>query len=634
MATEELPKQSHHVLHMKHKSLRVLMILSAFLLSQPHLFAEETVDNTKHDPAEYLSNTLPVLYISTVDETPIVNTEDYIEGSYYLDANGCEGYESIGTVDEPLPLTIKGRGNASWRLPKKPYRLKLNAKASMLGMPKSKHWVLMAAYADWLAHGRDYLNFKISEKLGMPYTTRCAPCEVVLNGDYIGMYFLTEQIRIDKDRVNIKEQDDEETDSTKITGGWLLEIDNYQEESQIRFVDPKKPNQIMKVTYHNPEVLSNEQLNYLTDLINNVNESVNTDDKTSREWEKYIDIDAIARFYILLEAIDDQEGFSGSCWFSKERGDSTKLIWGPFWDSGSTLGNRNYYVEQQSLFYENEPSYAYNHWIGEIAKFPRFQVAIKKWWKKYRDEVFPTMQDEVDAYGQLTEAALASDFLRWDDASATQLWYYRQKYMTMLNNKRTFLISKWDVPADTINWATYYSDIDLALPEGVNAYVVSDINDDGIEASPVQYIPANVGVLLSGGEELTEFVASTHEGLRDDNVTPQTSSLLVGSTEAQVVNDGYVIHNNMFVLAPADTPIEPNQCYIPVNSDDNTPTTAYVYIKDDTHTSINGTLHDKTIKNVRYYNITGVMSDNPFLGVNIVVKEMNDGTIETSKIIR
>ena len=134
-------------------------------------------------------------------------------------------------------------------------------------MPKSKHWILLAAYADWLAHGRNYLAFKISEKMGMPYTPGCVPCEVVLNGDYIGMYFLTEQIRIAKERVNITEQDDEETDSTLITGGWLLEIDNYTETNQIRFTDPAKPNKTMKVTYHDPEELSDVQLNYLTNKV-------------------------------------------------------------------------------------------------------------------------------------------------------------------------------------------------------------------------------------------------------------------------------------------------------------------------------------------------------------------------------
>lgn len=57
--------------------------------------------------------------------------------------------------------------------------------------------------------------------------------EVVLNGEYIGLYFLTETIRIDKDRVDIYEQNDGETDPDLIKGGWLVEVDNYIDDCQI-----------------------------------------------------------------------------------------------------------------------------------------------------------------------------------------------------------------------------------------------------------------------------------------------------------------------------------------------------------------------------------------------------------------
>ncbi|MBR6489477.1 MAG: CotH kinase family protein, partial [Muribaculaceae bacterium] len=346
--------------------------------------------------------------------------------------------------------------NSSWTHPKKPYRLKLDKKAALLGMNKSKHWVLLAQYNDWMAHGRNYLLFKMSQKMGMPFTCGCIPCEVVLNGDYIGMYFITEQIRVDQNRVNITEQADGETDPEKITGGWLLEIDNYQEVNQIRFPDPKKNNKNIKITYHSPEDLSEEQLNYLTNLMHSVNDAVNTDDKTTTEWEKYIDMDALARFYVLEEVTDNLEAFSGSSWFYKDRGDSTKLIWGPHWDSGSCLGNRN--LNNCNFLYLDEAVYAVNHWIGEICKFPRFQVAIRSWWRKYRDEVFPTMQAEVDAYGELTEAALAADFLRWGDKSATQLAYYRRRFIRLLTNKYNFLASHWNDPEEGITLAELMTD--------------------------------------------------------------------------------------------------------------------------------------------------------------------------------
>ena len=87
----------------------LLKIIFPFLLlcSWLQVYADEEVDTVNHDPAEYLSNTLPVLYIHTVDETPITSKEVYVEGDY-LDANGCGDYESVGSAEEPLSIVDKG----------------------------------------------------------------------------------------------------------------------------------------------------------------------------------------------------------------------------------------------------------------------------------------------------------------------------------------------------------------------------------------------------------------------------------------------------------------------------------------------------------------------------------------------
>jgi hypothetical protein len=603
---------------------KLFVLLLSIMISLP-VCAENEVGMMKHDPAEYLSNTLPVLYINTVDEAPIVSKIEYVDGYYYLDANGCGDYVSVGSADAPLPLLIKGRGNSTWNFPKKPYRLKLDAKASLLGMPKSKHWVLYAGYNEWLAgHGKTYLCFKISEKLGMPYTPRIVPCEVVLNGDYIGMYFLTEQIRVAKERVDIIEQNNLETDSTLITGGWLLEIDNYNEEAQIRFKD-KGTGRTMRITYHSPEELSSEQLNYLTTLMNNVNVYVNTWNMSSREWEEYIDIDALARFYTLLEVIDDQEGFSGSCWFSKDRGEDTKLVWGPYWDTGSALGNRNQRINDLDFFYNDQDSSKRNRWIRNIVKFPRFQIAYRKWWEKYRDEVFPTMQAEVDAYGQLTEQALASDYLRWQDPSSTNIAYYRMKFMSALENKRNFLSSKWDVRLEGSLWSTYYSDTDLALPQGVMAYAVDRVDNGKMHAIEIGYVPSGQGVLLYSEINPDSISWAPYTGDKQE-----VFSLLAGSSESQLIDDGYILHNDVFVLVPGETKVPAHHCYIPFSSGPNSPTLINVSVNDFIAGDVNGdglvTSTDVTVLYNYFLNNDSTNLVNPDAN--------NDGVITSSDVTR
>ncbi len=143
---------------------------------------------------------------------PIVSKEEYVAGTYYIDALGLQGYESLGSEAKPLPLQIRGRGNYTWKdFDKKPYRLKFDKKASPLGMNKSKHFVLLAHADDNMCFLRNTVGFELSRQLGLAYTPEQRPVEVVLNGDYIGLYMLNENIRVDADRVNITEQADEET---------------------------------------------------------------------------------------------------------------------------------------------------------------------------------------------------------------------------------------------------------------------------------------------------------------------------------------------------------------------------------------------------------------------------------------
>ena len=91
------------------------------------------------------SGTLPVMYITTENQTPVTSKDYYLNATYYLDAKGIAGYDNIGSASAPLNMEIKGRGNYSWSgFDKKPYRIKLADKQALLGMNKSKHFTLLA----------------------------------------------------------------------------------------------------------------------------------------------------------------------------------------------------------------------------------------------------------------------------------------------------------------------------------------------------------------------------------------------------------------------------------------------------------------------------------------------------------
>ena len=370
-------------------------------------------------PMPSYSGTLPVLYINTEGYRDIVSKEkeDYMHADWWLDAMGIDGYESLGSSEEPLGMQIKGRGNATWtNMDKKPYRLKFDQKHPILGMPSNKHWTLLA-YADtWMGKMNDALPFEIGRRMGMAWNPLQEPVEVVLNGQYIGLYFLTEKIRVAKERVNIIEQTDNETDPDKISGGWLLEIDNYGEPESIKIIEGN--GQTIKFTSHSPEVMSDVQREYITTFLQATNSAIYCTDKSSREWEQYIDVDSLAIFYIVQEAVDNPEAFSGSCFMHKQRGDTTKLIFGPMWDCGSSFQRYSPSYQFNDFIYENLPNYCRAKWIGEIAKFPYFQERVRHHWKQFFEEVYPTMDAYIDEFAAKIEQACEYDYARWPQYSS------------------------------------------------------------------------------------------------------------------------------------------------------------------------------------------------------------------------
>lgn len=355
------------------------------------------------------SGTLPVLYITTENNTPVTSKDYYLNASYYLDAKGIAGYDNIGSAAVPLTMEIKGRGNYSWTgFNKKPYRLKLTDKQPLLGMVKSKHFNLLA-HADDAKDKKGYMRnaagFELSKMLGIAWTPDARPLEVVMNGDYIGLYFLTEHIRVDKDRVNIVEQENEETDAQKITGGWLVEIDNYDSDPHITIKEGGKTT--MWVTYKSPEVLSSEQETYLTQQIQLLDNLIYGDKNSDELWQ-YLDMDALARFYIVQEITDNYESFHGSCYLYKDMGDTEKWKFGPVWDFGSAFNrDKSQYLFQGDVWH--------NHWIPEICKFPAFMQHVQTIWKDFYanrfNDIFTFTADQLS----LLKTAAAVDAQRWPD---------------------------------------------------------------------------------------------------------------------------------------------------------------------------------------------------------------------------
>lgn len=182
------------------------------------------------------------------------------------------------------------------------------------------------------------------------------------------------------------------------------------------------------------------------------------------------------------------------------------------------------------------------------------------------------------------------------------------------------------------NWATYYGAYNLVAPENVEVYVVGDNYALGSEVpvTKIDYIPANVGVLLYCPNDMVDITTPLYTG-----TTGTYTSALVGSVEPMTLGayENYVLYYDTFILAEAGT-LPAHRCYLPKPAGNskmsltlNRPGDGGVI------TAIEG-IDAENVANVKYVNLSGMTSDKPFSGINIMVITRTDGSVETMKVVR
>lgn len=180
--------------------------------------------------------------------------------------------------------------------------------------------------------------------------------------------------------------------------------------------------------------------------------------------------------------------------------------------------------------------------------------------------------------------------------------------------------------AEGQNWASWYGENDLALPDGLTAWVVTAVNGDQAVVESVGYIPASTGVLLYSETPGDDYEAEYYDG------TPATvTSMLAGSTDGMDITNGWVLYNNAFISAEDGT-LPAHRCYLPQPEPGNAPRLLRI-VTGGTTTGIAG-IAAGDVKSVRYFNLQGVELRAPADGINIIVIEHTDGSITTSKVLK
>ena len=346
---------------------------------------------------EFALSTLPTLSFN-IDESQgsisAMNGDEQHQTECYgnVDIRIPDGYKSEYTNDKISDMNlemeyIRGRGNSTWSADKKPYKVKLDKKTDLFGMGENKHWVLLANRFD-NSFMRNKMTYWLGEKLGMEFTPRSIPVEVIMNGEFYGTYFLTEQIRVDKNRVEIDDLEDKDarniTGGPELTGGYLLSMDPDAEES---FITKNE----MLIALENPsfeEYKNQAQLNYIKSYVQQTENAIFGEgfkDAHGRSYKDYMDFSsAVDYFWIQELSINGDAYGNGSTYLYKKR--NGKLYWGPLWDFD--------YVAWGDLQYESNEVGGLDNtstpWFQRLRNDTEFTKSLISRWKtikSYLDQV-------------------------------------------------------------------------------------------------------------------------------------------------------------------------------------------------------------------------------------------------------
>jgi len=291
-----------------------------------------------------LSSNLPIVVITTQggvdipDEPKIIADMKIISnGNSIRNNEGDPGNVYSGIV------AIETKGQYSGILPQKPFLLETrdasgnNLNVPILGMPEENDWVLTANYNDKVFL-RNFLSFEIFRKMGH-YAPRTVYCEVVVNGEYLGIYLMGEKIKQDKNRVNISKLNPDENTGDNLSGGYIFANDYYDNSNSwlSNFSPLNKPGAEVHFVYIDPKPneLTQIQKTYLKDYVDSFEQTLYSPSFTDpvSGYRAYLDVNSFIDYFILEELSRNVDGYKKSRYYYKDKDSKGgKIKSGPPWD--------------------------------------------------------------------------------------------------------------------------------------------------------------------------------------------------------------------------------------------------------------------------------------------------------------
>lgn len=346
---------------------------------------------------------LPTLYIETYDGNPITSKTEYkYARMIYVDAVGTTSFDS---------LEIRGRGNSTWTLRKKPYRLKFAEKEKFLGTgyAKAKKWTLLANAADKTLM-RNAITSLMGEWMGLKFNPAARFVDVVLNGKYEGNYQISDQVEVCSHRVDITEQDEVLRPGADLSGGYLLEVDGFADGNCFYSSRQSVP---VRIHYPDENVITSAQNNYIKGVVNRFESALYTSNFQSEDsYRALVDSVSLVNWYIATEISANIDGFY-SVYFYKEKGDD-KLYFGPLWDYDIAYANDSRKGDTSKTLMVDNGYGQTKYWMRRMWEDLWFQQLVWNRWTEIRQQgIEDYLLQKIDSLALCLEQSQHKNYEKW-----------------------------------------------------------------------------------------------------------------------------------------------------------------------------------------------------------------------------
>ena len=405
--------------------------------------------------AVFVGSEVPALFL-TVDEKELgrVNRSKDNEitagRAVYTEADGTVAYE--GGITQ-----MKGRGNNTFAYSKKPYQIKLEKKAELSGMRKGKTWVLLANWND-ISLIRNQVVMDLAAETGLPYAVGCVQADVWINGRYNGLYLVTEKIQIKKDRMDLKDLE-EETEALNsapvetfprfkeksdtlplvrayeipqnpedITRGYIVVIEKFARLRDYKLAGFRTKKDL-SIHIKEPTYPSRAQALYLGGLFNDMHAAVIAEDgispETGKSYTEYLDLPSFALKFLIEEWSKNYDFIGGSQYMFKDSDTRDPLIYaGPAWDYDLAFGNMRDRGYSPTGDYITATSRKTSNFYWLLSRHPEFrELTLRTWRDTFRPALAVLLGEKepeegsrltsLDNYRERIRASAEMNFARW-----------------------------------------------------------------------------------------------------------------------------------------------------------------------------------------------------------------------------